>query len=305
VRHPLDTARSPGGSSGGSAVAVVEGAGFGSVGTDTGGSVRIPAAACGLVGLKPSLGEIPCDGVIPLSGTLDHVGPLARSVADASLLFQAMKGSSVREIAPAGRGLTFGVPRAYFFERLEAETRVCVEQALTRIGEAGFTLREIAIDDARFTPDVYLHICLPEAAHYHATTLASHAARYSPGVRLRLEMGGYILAEDYVRAMGLRPYLTASVDRALAGCDALLLPTLPIAAPPVGASVVTVDGADMPVRATMLSRTQLFNITGHPALALPAGHGPDGLPRSLQLVGQRGRTERLLDVAAALESVIR
>lgn len=305
VRHPLDTARSPGGSSGGSAVALLEGAGFGSVGTDTGGSIRIPAAACGLVGLKPSLGEIPCEGVIPLSGTLDHVGPLARSVADASLLFQAMKGSSVREIAPAGRGLTFGVPRAYFFERLEAKTRACVEHALTRINEAGYSLREIAIADAPFTPDVYLHICLPEAARYHATTLASHAARYSPGVRLRLEMGSYILAEDYVRAMGLRPHLTASVDRALAGCDALLLPTLPIPAPPVGASVVTVDGTDMPVRATMLSRTQLFNITGHPALALPAGRSPDGWPRSLQLVGQRGRTERLLDVAAALESVIR
>jgi aspartyl-tRNA(Asn)/glutamyl-tRNA(Gln) amidotransferase subunit A len=304
VRHPLDTSRSPGGSSGGSAVALLEGAGFGSVGTDTGGSIRIPAAACGLVGLKPSLGELPCDGVVALSSTLDHVGPLARSVADASLLFQAMKGSSVHEIAPAGRGLTLGLPRAYFFEGLEAETRASLEQALTRIQEAGYTLREVAIADAPFTPDVYLHICLPEAADYHAPTLAAHAALYSPGVRLRLEMGGYILAEDYVRAMRLRRHLTASVDRALAGIDALLLPALPIPAPPVGASAVTVEGVDLPVRATMLSRTQLFNITGHPAIALPAGRGADGLPRSLQLVGQRGRTERLLDVALALESVI-
>jgi aspartyl-tRNA(Asn)/glutamyl-tRNA(Gln) amidotransferase subunit A len=170
--------------------------------------------------------------------------------------------------------------------------------------ESGYALREIAIADAACTPDVYLHICLPEAARYHARILANHAALYSPGVRLRLEMGRYMLAEDYVRAMRLRSHLTVAVDRALEGCDALLLPALPIPAPPVGAATVSVDGVDQPVRATMLSRTQLFNITGHPAIALPAGRGPDGLPRSLQLVGERGRTERLLDVAAALETII-
>jgi aspartyl-tRNA(Asn)/glutamyl-tRNA(Gln) amidotransferase subunit A len=304
VRHPLDPSRSPGGSSGGSAVAVLEGAGFGSVGTDTGGSVRIPAAACGIVGLKPSLGELPCDGVVPLSTTLDHVGPLTRSVADTSLLFQAMKGSSIHEIAPAGGGLTFGVPRPYFFDRLEGATRTCLERALARVREAGYAFREIAIADAAFTPDVYLHLCLPEAACHHAPMLAEHAALYSPGVRLRLEMGRYLLAEDYVRAARLRAHLTTSVDSALERCDALLLPALPIPAPPIGAASVTVEGGEMPVRAAMLSLTQLFNITGHPAIALPAGRGPDGLPRSLQLVGQRGRTERLLDVAAALEGIV-
>ena len=123
VANPVDRTRSAGGSSGGSAAAVLTGIGFGSVGTDTGGSVRIPAAACGIVGLKPTLGELPCAGVIPLSTTLDHVGPLARSVADASLLFQAMKSSSVHGIAPAGGGLTFGVPRQYFFDRLEPGVR--------------------------------------------------------------------------------------------------------------------------------------------------------------------------------------
>ena len=304
VRHPADSSKSPGGSSGGSAVAVAEGAGFGSVGTDTGGSIRIPAAACGIVGLKPSLGEVSCDGVVPLSTTLDHVGPLARSVADAAMLFQAMKGAKVHEVAPAGGALTFGVPRAYFFDRLEAETRACLEQALVRVREAGYALREIAIADAAMTPDVYLHICLPEASCYHAELLAEHAALYSPGVRLRLEMGRYILAEDYVRAMRLRSHLTASVDAALQRCDALLVPALPIGAPPVGATTVTVEGTEAPTRATMLSRTQLFNITGHPAIALPAGRGSDGLPRSMQVVGARGRTERLLDISAALETVM-
>jgi aspartyl-tRNA(Asn)/glutamyl-tRNA(Gln) amidotransferase subunit A len=304
VRNPIDPSRSAGGSSGGSAASVADGMCFGSVGTDTGGSIRIPAAACGIVGLKPGLGEIPCDGVIPLSTTLDHVGPLARSVADAALLFQAMKGMNVHEVAPAGGALTIGVPRSYFFDRLEPETRACFERALSRVREAGNTLREITIEAAPITPDVYLHICLPEASCYHASILGEHADLYSPGVRLRLEMGRYILAEDYVRAMRLRTHLRAAVDRALERCDALVLPALPIPAPPIGATTVNVGDVDMPVRAAMLSRTQLFNITGHPAIALPAGRGTDGLPRSLQLVGPHGRTARLLDVAAALEDVI-
>ena len=123
-------------------------------------------------------------------------------------------------------------------------------------------------------------------------------------MRLRLEMGRYLLAEDYVRALRLRSALTAAVARALERCDALILPTLPIAAPPIGATTVDVDGVQAPVRATMLSLTQLFNLTGHPALALPAGTGPEGLPRSLQIVGHCGRTERLLDIAAAIEEII-
>ena len=304
VHNPVDRTRSAGGSSGGSAAAVVEGMGFASVGTDTGGSIRIPAAACGIVGLKPTFGELPCGGVVPLSTTLDHVGPLARSVADASLLFQAMKASSVHGIAPAGGALTFGVPRQFFFDRLDPGVRQCVDLAIARVMNAGYTVRDTVISGAEYTADVYLHICLPEASCYHAATLIEHADRYSPGVRLRLEMGRYILAEDYVRAMRLRAELAAAVDRALERCDALLLPTMPIPAPKIGATTVDVDGVEAPVRATMLSRTQLFNITGHPAIALPAGKGPEGLPRSIQVVGHRGRTERLLDIAAALEEII-
>jgi Asp-tRNA(Asn)/Glu-tRNA(Gln) amidotransferase A subunit family amidase len=304
VHNPVDRTRSAGGSSGGSAAAVLTGIGFASVGTDTGGSIRIPAAACGIVGLKPTLGELPCAGVTALSSTLDHVGPLARSVADASLIFQAMKSSSVHGIAPAGGALSFGVPRQYFFDRLDAGVRECVERAIARVVDAGYSVRDTTIAGAEMTPDVYLHICLPEASCYHAASLAEHADRYSPGVRLRLEMGRYLLAEDYVRAMRLRAELTAAVDRALERCEALLLPTMPIPAPKLGATTVDVGGVEAPVRATMLSRTQLFNITGHPAIALPAGKGPEGLPRSLQVVGHRGRTERLLDIAAALEDII-
>lgn len=301
VHHPLDDARSPGGSSGGSAAALLEAMCFGSVGTDTGGSIRIPSAACGTVGLKATCGELPCDGVVPLSTTLDHVGPMALTVPDAALLFQAMKGRAVRPIAPAGGRLVFGVPGGYLLDPLDAEVRRLFDAARGSLIGAGHSVIEVAIPHASWTPEIYLHIVLPEASWYHAATIESHAARYSPGVRLRLEMGRYILAEDYVRAMRLRELLTLEVDRAVSRCDALLLPALAIPAPPIGAASVEVGGTRQPVRAIMLKLTQLFNITGHPAIALPAGAGDDGLPRGLQLVGQRGRTDRLLDIAAAVE----
>ena len=304
VRHPQDASRSAGGSSGGSAAALVAGMCFGSIGTDTGGSIRIPAAACGIVGLKPTLGEISTEGVIPLSTTMDHVGPMARTVGDVGLLFQAMKGATIQGVAPAGGRLSFGVPRRYFFDRLDPAARAAVDAAIRRVRDAGYALHDVEIAHAEWTPDVYLHIVLPEASCYHAEALLEHADRYSPGVRLRLEMGRYLLAEDYVRAQRLRAALTRSVARALERHDALILPTLPIPAPLIGATTVDVDGIQAPVRATMLSLTQLFNLTGHPAIALPAGVGPEGLPRSVQLVGHRGRTERLLDIAAAIEQII-
>jgi aspartyl-tRNA(Asn)/glutamyl-tRNA(Gln) amidotransferase subunit A len=304
VRHPRDPSRSAGGSSGGSAAALAEGMCFGSVGTDTGGSVRIPAAACGIVGLKPAFGELSCEGVVPLSTALDHVGPMARTVGDAALLLQAMKGGRVREIAAAHGRLAFGVPRQYFCDRLERGVRAALDRAIAALTNAGHSIVDVTIEHASWTPDVYLHIVLPEAAQYHRPMLDRYGSRYSPGVRLRLEMGGYVLAEDYVRAMGLRATLTRAVDRALERCDALLLPTLPIPAPPIGAASVDVDGVQQPVRATMLKLTQLFNITGHPAISLPGRDGEDGLPRGIQLVGHRSRTERLVDVAAAVEPYI-
>jgi aspartyl-tRNA(Asn)/glutamyl-tRNA(Gln) amidotransferase subunit A len=304
VRNPIDTSRSAGGSSGGAAAALADGMCYGSVGTDTGGSIRIPAAACGVVGLKPTAGELSLAGVVPLSATLDHIGPMARTVTDAALLFYAMKGLSMQEVAPAGGRLSFGVPRAYFCDRLDEDVTLALDASCRRLASAGHVVGDLDINRAAATPDVYLHIVLPEASWYHAPLLERHAASYSPGVRLRLEMGRYVLAEDYVRAMRLRHALTQTVDRALDMWDALLLPALPVAAPPLGATTVEAGGTTEPVRAAMLRLTQLFNITGHPAIVLPASRGRDGLPRALQLVGRRGQTERLLDVAAAAEPYI-
>jgi aspartyl-tRNA(Asn)/glutamyl-tRNA(Gln) amidotransferase subunit A len=299
VRHPRDPSRSAGGSSGGAAAALIEGMCFGSVGTDTGGSIRIPAAVCGTVGLKPAYGELPVDGVVPLSTTLDHIGPMARTVVDTAIMFAIMKGASVETDSRVR--YTFGVPERYFCDRLDPDVRAALERTRETLQGAGHEIRTVEIEGAERTPDVYLHIVLPEASWYHAATLATHAGSYSPGVRLRIEMGRYILAEDHVRARHLQSTLRQAVDRALDGCDALLLPTLPIPAPVLGAASVDVGGTKEPVRAAMLRLTQLFNISGHPAIALPAGTTSDGWPVSVQLVGRHGGTERLLSVAAAVE----
>jgi aspartyl-tRNA(Asn)/glutamyl-tRNA(Gln) amidotransferase subunit A len=304
VRNPYDPSRSPGGSSGGAAVSIVEAMCYAAVGSDTGGSIRIPSAACGIVGLKPDVNDLSTEDVVPLSTTLDHVGPLTRTVADAALAYFAMLDGDARidRLPPAGAPpLWLGVPVPYFLDKLDADVRRLFGEARAVLERAGHSIADVVVQHAERTADVYAHISLPEASWYHAALLERYADQYSPGVRLRVEMGRYILAEDYVRAMHGRATLRRAVDRALEGLDALLLPSLPIGAPPIGAATVDVDGKHEPVRAMMLRLTQLFNITGHPAIALPCGRGEDGLPRGLQLVGHRGGTERLIAVAAAVE----
>ena len=307
VRNPHDRSRSAGGSSAGAAVALVEGMCFGSVGTDTGGSIRIPAAACGVTGLKPTFGEISAEDVVPLSASLDHVGPLALNVQDAALLYHAMLDGDARADrvpAMAEGQLWIGVPEEYFLEKLDAGTRVAFEASRATLTDAGHSLSAVTVAHAARTADIYLHIVLPEASWYHASSMELHASSYSPGVRVRLEMGRYVLAEDYLRALAARRVITREVDAALDGVDALVLPTLPIVAPVVGEETVEVHGRREPVRAAMLRLTQPFNLSGHPALALPCGT-VSGLPASLQLVGRHARTWRLLEVGAALARHVR
>lgn len=302
VHHPKDPSKSPGGSSGGAAVALVEGMCFGSIGTDTGGSIRIPSAVCGTVGLKPTYGELSCDGVVPLSTTCDHVGPMARTIGDVAIMFEAI--CQTREPASSAlleRPMVLGVPEPYFCDRLNPDVRAALVRTRQALIAAGHEVRTIPIEHASRTPDVYLHIVLPEASCYHAPMLAAHAEKYSPGVRLRLEMGRYVLAEDYVRAMHLREVLRRAVDDALDGCDALLLPAQPMAAPDLGVATVEVDGIKEPVRGAMLRLTQLFNITGHPAIAFPAGVTQGGWPIGMQLVGRPDASRQLMRVAARVQ----
>jgi aspartyl-tRNA(Asn)/glutamyl-tRNA(Gln) amidotransferase subunit A len=304
ARNPLDINRSPGGSSGGSAASVAAGMALATIGTDTGGSIRIPAAACGLVGLKPRHGELSTGGIVPLSRRLDHVGPLARTVTDAALVYRALRGGARRKPpAPVPvNGLRLAVPRGYFFELLDDEVRARVDEALDRLRAAGARTTDVNIRHASLTPAIYLHLVLADAASYHANTLERMPERYTAPVRLRLEMGRYVQAEDYVRALAGREILRREVDSALAGHDALFLPTLPIPAPPIGAASLQVGAGMEPVRNLMLRLTQLFDVTEHPAIALPAGCTATGLPCSVQLVGTD--TSDLLRAALACEAQI-
>ena len=305
VRHPLDPNRSPGGSSGGSAAGVMDGMAYASIGTDTGGSVRIPSAVCGLVGLKPTFGEIPLDGVFPLSTTMDHVGPLCRSVADAGVVYDALRGRPAQHRAPRDvKGLRIGLLRGYFTSLLDAQVGAAFEAACDALTAAGATLEEVQIPHAGDIAPIYLHIVLAEAAAIHAKTMDSHAEHYTPNVRIRLEMGRYILAEDYVRALRGRDLLIEEVDAALRGRDVLLLPSLAVPAVRLGAATVKVGGVEEPVRNVTLKLTQLFNVTGHPAITIPCGATTDGLPIGAQLVGRCGDTDDLLSVAAGAESLL-
>ena len=306
VRNPIDTTRSPGGSSGGSAVSVAAGMALAAVGTDTGGSIRIPAACCGIVGLKPSLGEVSTAGVIPLSSTFDHVGPLASSVSDAWTMFSVLAGTLAPPRLPSAEpsALRLAVPRPYFCDMLDDDVRARFETALAAFRAAGVRVREIEIPHTDTIASVYLRISLKEAAAFHAAMLNAVPERYTPPVRQRLEMGRGIQHEDYMLALGGREQLRLDVDAALEDCDALALPTLPIPAPKIGADLVQVGPAEQPLRNVMLRLTQLFNITGHPAISIPCGLTRDGLPCGLQLVGARGRTRELVQTALACEAVI-
>jgi aspartyl-tRNA(Asn)/glutamyl-tRNA(Gln) amidotransferase subunit A len=304
VHNPHDPTRSAGGSSGGSAAAVATGMGQASIGTDTGGSIRIPAAACGVVGLKPSLGEVPTDGVVPLCPTFDHVGPITRSVEDAAALWSVLAARPLPRLGALARSpIMLGALTGYFTALLDGDVRRAFDLSLTRLRASGIAIESRAVQGSERIVDTYVNISLPEAAQYHAPTLDTCASDYQPAVRERLLKGRTISAVDYLAARDSRDVLRRAVDAALERCDALVLPTLPIVAPKLGATEVTMDnGQTLPVRAAMLRLTQLFNITGHPAISLPIP--TSGLPVGLQLVGRRDRTEELLAVAAHVARVV-
>jgi aspartyl-tRNA(Asn)/glutamyl-tRNA(Gln) amidotransferase subunit A len=329
VRNAWDTTRLAGGSSGGSATAIAAGLCAASIGTDTGGSIRIPSAACGVVGLKPTYAEVSADAVVPLSWSLDHVGPMAADVESVRVLYEAMigalrlapaQGARTGQAGEAIQDLRLGVPRRYFLDLLDTEVRAHFEAVLGRLRENGATIVDVDIAHADLVAAVYLHIQLPESSCYHATTLERHQELYLPSVRQRLEMGRYVLAEDYVRAQRGRETLRQEVDAALSTVQALALPSLAIPAPPLGQAMVQVERApaigatcsntglrisvEMPVRAIMLRLTQLFNVTGHPAISMPMGRTTTNLPTGLQLVGGRHETPALLDCAARVERTL-
>jgi aspartyl-tRNA(Asn)/glutamyl-tRNA(Gln) amidotransferase subunit A len=304
VRNPADLTRSAGGSSGGSAVAVACGMGLASIGTDTGGSIRIPAAACGIVGLKPAFGDVPTEGVIPLSPSLDHVGPLTTSVHDAAVLWAILTNRApepLQDIAPGRIRLTRLA--GYFDTPVQPAVRDAFAAALDRLAAAGIAIAPGAIDHAAAIPEAYVHLVLSEAYAWHSEYLDARGEFYTPTVRARLSSGRNVTPKQYDAALEVVVAVRDQVAALLETVDALVLPTLPIVAPPLGAGEITIEGHEpMPVRAAMLKHTQPFNFSGHPAISLPIP--ASGLPVGLQLVGRRDDTARLLALASACEKIL-
>lgn len=330
TRNPWDTSRIPGGSSGGSAAAVAAGMCLGAIGSDTGGSIRIPAACCGITGLKPTYGRVSCYGVIPLSWSLDHVGPLGRSAADCALLFDAIaqydprdpnsvsglpakaSASSSATIGGAeGRdplslqGITLGVPPEAFVAPLDPEVRAAWRATLLVLKEEG--AKVVDIDIPRPALETYRTIQTPEAslAHMERGWLTTRLADYGERTRERLLRGQTVTAVDYLRAQQQRRAFSSAMRGAMQPIQALVLPTLPIPAIPVeqADTDIAIDGVVENATVALLRLTMPFNLAGLPAISLPCGFTASGLPIGLQLVGKPFEEAMILRIAHAYQQL--
>jgi len=321
TRNPWDLARIPGGSSGGSAAAVAAGLCYGSIGTDTGGSIRIPAALCGIVGLKPQHRRVSTKGVVPLSASLDHVGPLARSVADSALILRSMEsgyldGSAEKILFPVRRlseirqkpprTVHLGIPIDYFWDRVDAEVRDILTRALTDRKDKRVVLHEYRAPSVPAWTEPSTRIALAEATHFHQQSkwFPGRASEYGEDVRARLEMGADIHATDYLAALAMSE--TASLElfdhRSFRGVlDAVVAPTTPFPAPFIGLEEVSVLGENEKVRAGLLRLNRPANFAHVPAISVLCGFTASGLPVGLQIIGQHWEENKLLQIAHAFE----
>ena len=313
VHNPWDLSRIPGGSSGGSTAAVAAGLCYGSIGTDTGGSIRIPASLCGIVGLKPTLGRVSVDGVIPLSPKLDCAGPLARTVLDAALLLEPIlprvKGEpsprALEKSAAKSRKFTLGIPKEFFLDVISQDVYFVFEAALRVLKKQGAKFKEVSVPLVHETEDAGNQIAWPEATHYHqhAGWFPSHAADYGDDVRSRLEMGAKVSATTYLSALQLREPFIQQLHLALEdnGVDALVFPTTPITAPRIGQETIRLGDTDHSARALLLRANRPANLAGVPAISIPCGFTPDNLPVGLQFLGAVTDEHLLLQIAYAFE----
>ena len=298
VRNPWDPARQAGGSSSGSGVAVVCGIGTGSVGSDTGGSVRIPAAFCGVVGFKPTYGAIPLQGALALSWTCDHAGPLANSVDDAALMYEAMSRTSTRHgVTP--RRPRLGIPRLWLQGRLDPGVRESFERLVSALGgDAEIVTADI--ESMALAWEHYTPIVRAEGAWIHRAALAAGGEGFSELVIGPLRAGTDVTASRYFDAMNARKALSDDLDGHLAGLDAIILPTTAVPPPLRGQEQVDVEGGKLTVREAVLGQTLPFSFAGVPTLSLPCGF-LEGLPLGLQVVGRRDGDASLLALGRWLE----
>jgi aspartyl-tRNA(Asn)/glutamyl-tRNA(Gln) amidotransferase subunit A len=313
VRNPWDLARIPGGSSGGSAAAVAAGLCFGSIGTDTGGSIRIPSALCGVVGVKPTFGRVSVEDVIPLSPHLDCVGPLARTAADAARLLDCIfvpgKGApslqSATNPSRARHRFCLGLPKGFFSDVVSPEVEFAFDHALRLLRRSDCNLKEVSIPLLFDTEDAGNQIAWAEATHYHqqAGWFPARAEEYGEDVRTRLEVGAKVSATAYLQAMEIRYSFIEHFHAAVASTnvDALVVPTTPIPAPMIGEETTTVCGTNHSTRALLLRLNRPANLAGLPAVSVPCGLTPEGLPVGLQLIGAVTDEHVLLRIASGFE----
>ncbi|MFF8386081.1 amidase [Streptomyces kanasensis] len=317
TNNAWDRSRVAGGSSGGSAVAVAAGGATFAMGTDTGGSIRVPAALNGVVGLKPTYGLVPRTGVTSLSWSLDHVGPLTRTVRDVALVLSATAGHDPRDPAsvsgpmldrfPGGdlRGLKVGVPRNHYFDRVAPEVEESVRGAIERLAELGAELVDVEIPMARYVQAVQWGLMVPEATAYHERSLRATPDLYAADVRLLLEAGELTSAGDYLRAQRARTMMRDAWARMFDGIDVLAAPTVPMTAAEAGQEAVEwADGTTEAVSDSYVRLCAPANITGVPALTLPVGHDRAGLPIGMQLMARPFHDATVLRVGRVYEESV-
>jgi aspartyl-tRNA(Asn)/glutamyl-tRNA(Gln) amidotransferase subunit A len=315
--NPWDVTRSSSGSSSGSAVAVAAGMGYGSIGSDTGGSIRLPASFCGIVGLKPTYGRVSRFGGIPVSWSADHFGPMTRTVADAAALLQAIAGEDPRDptsgpvpvpdyLAGMHEGIRdkrIGIADAYLRQHVDPAVQEVIDKALETLEGLGAELVEIILPSPGDAVPALLAILMPEATAYHLPWLRSYPEKYSPAVRERLELGAVTPAVSYIQAQQARRQITDGFLAAMraADIDLLVTPTGPTPATLLEGDLVTGDEADPDVLAALINFTGPFDLTGFPAISIPAGFTPSGLPVGMQLVARPWQEAPLLAAAHAYE----
>ncbi len=304
ARNPHDPRRSPGGSSGGSAIAVVAGLCAAALGSDTGGSIRIPASLCGCVGLKPTYGAIALNGTFPLGWSLDHAGPLTRTVDDAGILFDVLAepeaGLSPRRTSM--RGLRVGVLNGPIARNVQPRVSHQVDLAATGLRRRGLRVRDVRIPEMEWTVATQLVTLRAEASAVHARWIRSRPRAYGPDVRTRLHLGALISGSDYVLAQRMRARIRAAMARVFDDVDVLLLPATPITAPVVGERTVRWRSGDEPVDGALVRLTAPFNLTGLPALSVPFGAAA-GLPIGVQIVGKWHDEACVLAVGRLIEEL--
>jgi aspartyl-tRNA(Asn)/glutamyl-tRNA(Gln) amidotransferase subunit A len=305
VHNPWDTTRVAGGSSGGSAASVAAGLGFGAVGTDTAGSIRLPAAYCGVVGLKPTYGRVSLRGVMPLSPSLDHVGPIANSVYDAALMLQVMmgRGSADPNVEPSfisafdelPENLRVGVPREFFFDDLHPEVASAIDKAIQV-----FVALHAEIRDIKLEVSTDRTLASAEAYAYHRPFAERSPELYQSATLARIQSGAHISEDEVLNATHDLQASREAIRKVFDEVDVLLTPTVPIP-PPVIADLLKRPEDLRPQELIMLRNTRPFNVWGIPTISIPCGFTKDGLPIGLQLAAGPGRGVVLLRAAQAYE----